>query len=175
MQPCCHNKFLRWEARQMYIVKCVFEVGEWGNTENSAIYVSATLAELGLLAPRTVITMAGPNRNYLLHFLILDSVISNLSTENKILHSKFPFCCPICWAFNSAIKGSCTTPLLPAMPLISHNRTIFRSKLPLVIKQEHKLSKFKLYSSAKSGSVTPKQDHTLWKYTKFCEELRCSW
>jgi hypothetical protein len=153
----------------------MFEVGEWGNTENSEIYVSATLAELGLLAPRTVITVAAPNRNYLLHFLILNSVISNLSTENQILHSKCPFCCPICLAFNYAIQGSCTTPLLPAMPLISHIRTIFHSKLLHVIKQEYKLSKFKLYSSAKSGSVTPKQDHTLWKYTKFCEELQCSW
>jgi len=146
-----------------------------GDTEISAIYVSATLAQLGLLAPRTVITMANPNRNYLLRFLILDSVISSLSTENQILHLKYPFCCPICCAFNSAIHGSCTTSLLPAMPLISHNRNIFCTKLLHVIKQEHKLSNFKLCSSAKSGFVTPKHDQKLWKYTKFCEVLQCSW
>lgn len=126
-----------------------------GDTEISAIYVSASQAHLGLLGPTKVITMAAPNLNHLLHFLILHSVISDLSTVNQIFHLKYPFCCPICWAFNSATWGSCTTPLLPTMPLISHNKTIFHSKLLHVIKQEHKLSKLKLSSSAKSRFVTP--------------------
>jgi hypothetical protein len=41
------------------------EMLRWGDTEISAIYVSATLAQLGLFAPTTVITMVAPKKLYI--------------------------------------------------------------------------------------------------------------